>query len=80
MTNNSTWKWLKSHHDSNERDKFRYSTYFNSLRNVLGLGAVATGFLADCFVKHQSTSEKTIRNAVDIKGDDNREECNQAYL
>ena len=35
------------------------------MRNVLGLGAVATGFLADCFVKHQSTSEKTIRNAVD---------------
>ncbi len=64
-TNNSTRKWLKSHHDSNGRDKFRYSTYFNSLRNVLGLGAGATGFLADCFVKHQSTSEKTIINAVD---------------
>ena len=62
MTNNSTWKWLKSHHDSNGRDKFRYSTYFNSLRNFLGLDAVATGFLADCFVKHQSTSEKYIRN------------------
>ena len=30
--------------------------------NVLGLGAGATGFLADCFMKHQSTSEKYIRD------------------
>jgi hypothetical protein len=64
MTNNSTRKWLESHHDSNGRGEFRYSTYLNSLRNILGLGAGATGFFleGDCFVKHQSTSEKTIRN------------------
>ncbi len=53
---------ININHFSNGRDKFRYSTYFNSLGNVLGLGAGATGFLADCFVKHQSTSEKYIRN------------------
>ena len=51
-------------HFSNGRDKFRYSTYFNSLGNVLGLGAGATGFLADCFMNHKSTSEKYIRNKV----------------
>ncbi|RLG35118.1 hypothetical protein DRN97_00620 [Methanosarcinales archaeon] len=44
-------------HFSNGRDKFRYSSYFNSLGNVLGLGAGATGFMTDCFVKHKSTSE-----------------------
>ena len=49
-------------HFSNGRDKFRYSTYFNSLGNILGLGAGATGFLADCFMNHKSTSEKYIRN------------------
>jgi len=38
------------------------STYFNRLANVLGLGAGATGFLADCFLKHPSTSEKYIQN------------------
>nr|QNO56828.1 hypothetical protein IPLBMFHP_00014 [Methanosarcinales archaeon ANME-1 ERB7] len=51
-------------HFSNGRDKFRYSTYFNRLGNVLGLGAGATGFLADCFVKHKSTSEQYILNKV----------------
>ena len=51
-------------HFSNGRDKFRYSTYFNSLGNVLGLGAGATGFLADCFMKHKSTSEQYILNKV----------------
>jgi len=49
-------------HFSNGRDKFRYSTYFNSLGNILGLGAGATGFLADCFMNHKSTSEKYIQN------------------
>ena len=49
-------------HFSNGRDKFRYSTYFNRLDNVLGLGAGATGFLAECFLKHKSTSEKYIRS------------------
>ncbi len=49
-------------HFSNGRDKFRYSSYFNSLGNVLGLGAGATGFMTDCFVKHKSTSEKYIRD------------------
>lgn len=44
MGKNNTRKWLKSHHDSNGRDKLRYSTYFNSSRNILGLGAGATGF------------------------------------
>jgi coproporphyrinogen III oxidase-like Fe-S oxidoreductase len=53
---------ININHFSNGRDKFRYSTYFNSLENVLGLGAGATGFLADCFVKHKSVSEKYIRN------------------
>ena len=53
---------ININHFSNGQDKFRYSTYFNSLGNVLGLGAGATGFLADCFVKHKSTSEKYIRN------------------
>ncbi len=53
---------LNINHFSNGRDKFRYSTYFNRLGNVLGLGAGATGFLADCYVKHQSISEKYIRN------------------
>ena len=53
---------ININHFTNGRDKFRYSTYFNSLGNVLGLGAGATGFLADCFVKHQSTSEKYIRD------------------
>ncbi|MCK4735875.1 MAG: coproporphyrinogen III oxidase family protein, partial [Methanophagales archaeon] len=53
---------ININHFSNGRDKFRYSTYFNSLGNVLGLGAGATGFLADCYLKHQSTSEKYIRN------------------
>ena len=58
---------LNINHFSNGRDKFRYSTYFNSLGNVLGLGAGATGFLADCFVKHKSTSKKYIRNrAVNV--------------
>jgi hypothetical protein len=32
------------------------------LGNVLGLGAGATGFLANCFLKHKSTSEKYMRN------------------
>jgi oxygen-independent coproporphyrinogen-3 oxidase len=49
-------------HFSNGRDKFRYSTYFNNLGNILGLGAGATGFLADCFMSHNSTSEKYIQN------------------
>ena len=53
---------ININHFTNGRDKFRYSTYFNSLGNVLGLGAGATGFLADCFMKHQSTSEKYIRD------------------
>jgi len=53
---------ININHFSNGRDKFLYSTYFNRLGNVLGLGAGATGFLADCFVKHPSTSEKYIRN------------------
>jgi coproporphyrinogen III oxidase-like Fe-S oxidoreductase len=64
MANNNMRKWLKSHHDSNGRDKFRYSTYFNRLGNVLGLGAGATGFLADCFMNHKSTSEQYILNKV----------------
>lgn len=51
-------------HFSNGRDKFRYSTYFNRLDNVLGLGAGATGFLAGCFLKHKSTSEKYIPDSV----------------
>ncbi|KAF5432560.1 oxygen-independent coproporphyrinogen-3 oxidase [Candidatus Methanophagaceae archaeon] len=51
-------------HFSNGRDKFRYSTYFNRLDNVLGLGAGATGFLAECFLKHKSTSGKYIRDSV----------------
>lgn len=51
-------------HFSNGRDKFRYSTYFNRLDNVLGLGAGATGFLAECFLKHNSTSGKYIRDSV----------------
>lgn len=51
-------------HFSNGRDKFRYSTYFNSLGNILGLGAGATGFLADCFLNHKSTSEQYIRNRL----------------
>ncbi|RCV63063.1 oxygen-independent coproporphyrinogen-3 oxidase [Methanophagales archaeon] len=51
-------------HFSNGRDKFRYSTYFNSLGNILGFGAGATGFLADCFMKHKSTSEQYIMNNV----------------
>ena len=49
-------------HFSNGRDKFRYSTYFNSLGNILGFGAGATGFLAECFLKHKSTSEQYILN------------------
>jgi len=51
-------------HFSNGRDKFRYSTYFNRLDNVLGLGAGSTGFLAGCFLKHKSTSEKYIPDSV----------------
>ncbi len=57
---------ININHFSYGRDKFRYSTYFNSLGNVLGLGAGATGFLADCFVKHQSTSKKYIRDRAGI--------------
>ena len=53
---------INLNHFSNGRDEFRYSTYFNSLGNVFGLGAGATGFLADCFVKHESTSKKYTQN------------------
>ncbi len=49
---------ININHFSNGRDEFRYSTYFNSLGNVLGLGAGATGFIADCFIKHPSKSEE----------------------
>ncbi len=56
------YRHLNINHFTNGRDKFRYSTYFNRLANVLGLGAGATGFLADCFLKHPSTSEKYIQN------------------
>ncbi|MDI6810169.1 MAG: hypothetical protein QMD80_00555 [archaeon] len=38
--------------------------YFTSLGDVLGLGAGVTGFLADCFVNHRSTSEKYIQNGA----------------
>jgi len=58
------YKHVNINHFSNGRDKFRYSTYFNRLDNVLGLGAGATGFLAECFLKHKSTSEKYIRDSV----------------
>ncbi|RJS84225.1 hypothetical protein CW713_02905, partial [Methanophagales archaeon] len=53
---------ININHFTNGRGKFRYSTYFNNLGNVLGLGAGAMGFLADCFLKHQSTSEKYIQD------------------
>ncbi|NQE44805.1 oxygen-independent coproporphyrinogen III oxidase [ANME-1 cluster archaeon GoMg2] len=55
---------MNINHFSNGRDKFRYSTYFNRLDNVLGLGAGSTGFFAECFLKHKSTSEKYIRDSV----------------
>ncbi|MCK4475184.1 MAG: coproporphyrinogen III oxidase family protein [Methanophagales archaeon] len=53
---------ININHFSSGRDKFRYSTYFNRLGNVLGLGAGAMGFLADCYVKHGPTSKKYIGN------------------
>jgi len=56
------YRHLNINHFTNGRDKFQYSTYFNRLGNVLGLGAGATGFLAGCFLKHPSTSEKYIQN------------------
>ncbi len=56
----SGYKHLNINHFSNGRDEFRYSTYFNSLGNVLGLGAGAMGFVADCYLKHKSTSKKFI--------------------
>ncbi|RJS70189.1 coproporphyrinogen III oxidase family protein [Methanophagales archaeon] len=56
------YRHLNINHFTNGRDKFQYSTYFNRLANVLGLGAGATGFVADCFLKHPSTSEKYIQS------------------
>jgi oxygen-independent coproporphyrinogen-3 oxidase len=58
------YKHVNINHFSNGRDKFRYSTYFNRLDNVLGLGAGSTGFLAECFLKHKSTSGKYIQDSV----------------
>ena len=52
---------ININHFTNGRDKFRYSTYFNNLGNVLGLGAGATGFIANCFLKHPFTSKKYIQ-------------------
>jgi len=56
------YRHLNINHFTNGRDEFRYSTYFNNLENVLGLGAGATSFLVDCFLKHTSTSKKYIQN------------------
>lgn len=58
------YHYLNINHFSNGRDNFLYSTYFNSLGNVLGLGAGAMGFLNHCFVKHKSTSAKYIRGII----------------
>ena len=51
---------MNINHFSNGRDKFLYSTYFNNLKPVLGLGAGAMGFLASCFLKHKLSARKYI--------------------
>ena len=51
---------MNINHFSNGRDKFLYSTYFNSLKPVLGLGAGAMGFVAGCFLKHKLSGRKYI--------------------